>query len=98
MVTLSCDLPNACAARAARRFIPQNTTRMTPPEPMPDPTRCPLCGQPNRCAQALARATGQPAPPCWCMQQRVDPRQLARVPARARGQACLCPACAGPAA
>ncbi|HMT65524.1 MAG TPA: hypothetical protein PKE22_11790 [Ottowia sp.] len=32
------------------------------------------------------------------MQQRVDPRQLARVPARARGQACLCPACAGPAA
>ncbi|HNE59838.1 MAG: cysteine-rich CWC family protein [Rubrivivax sp.] len=63
-----------------------------------DPTRCPLCGQPNRCAQQ-ARPAGAPAAPhCWCMERRVAPDALARVPAQARGRACLCPACATPRA
>ncbi|HNN34263.1 MAG TPA: cysteine-rich CWC family protein, partial [Ottowia sp.] len=48
-----------------------------------DPTRCPLCGQPNRCAQQ-ARPAGAPAAPhCWCMERRVAPDALARVPAQA---------------
>ncbi|WP_075807046.1 cysteine-rich CWC family protein [Melaminivora alkalimesophila] len=55
-----------------------------------DPCRCPLCGQPNRCALQA----GQPAPTCWCMQERVSRAALARIPAPQRGRACLCPRCA----
>ena len=32
-----------------------------------DATRCPLCGEANRCAIELERETGQPQGPCWCM-------------------------------
>ncbi len=59
-----------------------------------DATRCPLCGQPNRCAQEIERATGQAQPPCWCTQLRFDDALLARLPAAARGTACICRTCA----
>ena len=75
------------------RRIPQNTTRMNPAT-APDPTRCPLCGQPNGCAMEAARATGQPQPPCWCTQVVFDPGVLDRVPAEAHRLACVCAACA----
>lgn len=61
---------------------------------LPDPTACPLCGQPNRCAMELQRETGQPQPPCWCTQVDFGADLLARVPAEARRLACICPACA----
>jgi hypothetical protein len=62
--------------------------------PPPEPALCPLCGRPNRCAQEVERATGQPQPPCWCTQVEFTPQLLARVPAPKKGLACICPACA----
>ncbi|MBV7456586.1 cysteine-rich CWC family protein [Acidovorax sp. sif1233] len=50
---------------------------------------CPLCGQPNQCAIAA----GQPAESCWCMARVINPEALAALPAPARGQVCICPAC-----
>jgi hypothetical protein len=59
-----------------------------------DPTRCPLCGQPNRCAMEVERETGVPQPPCWCTGVNFSSELLARVPAPAQGRACICAACA----
>lgn len=64
----------------------------------PDPTRCPLCGQPNRCANEVERETGEPQPPCWCTQADFGADLLARVPVEARRKACICSACANGAA
>jgi hypothetical protein len=58
-----------------------------------DPTRCPLCGQANQCANEIERATGVAQPPCWCTQAHFDAALLARVPAAAQQRACICPAC-----
>ncbi len=62
--------------------------------PSVDPTRCPLCGQDNRCAMEVERATGQAQPPCWCLGARFTPELLERIPAASRGRACLCARCA----
>ncbi|MES2187853.1 MAG: cysteine-rich CWC family protein [Pseudomonadota bacterium] len=62
-----------------------------------DTSRCPLCGEANGCAQEVARATGMPAQPCWCMQTGVAASALARIPADARGRACVCAQCASDA-
>jgi hypothetical protein len=59
-----------------------------------DPTRCPLCGQPNRCAMEIERETGEAAAPCWCTPAEFATDLLARVPPAARGRACICAACA----
>lgn len=63
-----------------------------------DATRCPLCGAGNRCAVEMAHATGQPQPPCWCMDRPVlDASAMQalqeRIPEKARGLACVCAAC-----
>lgn len=63
-------------------------------KPSLDASRCPVCGEANRCAIELERETGQPQGPCWCMQAGVSPEALARVPAEARGLACICARCA----
>lgn len=63
-----------------------------------DPCRCPLCGQPNGCANEVARATGVAQPPCWCTTATFTPELLARVPAEAQRKACLCAACVAAAA
>lgn len=60
----------------------------------PDATRCPLCGQPNRCAMEVERETGEKQPPCWCAQVDFSADLLARVPPEAQRQACICRACA----
>lgn len=62
--------------------------------PTLDATRCPLCGQANRCAMELERETGEPQPPCWCTQADFSQELLDRVPPAARGTACICAACA----
>jgi hypothetical protein len=59
-----------------------------------DPTRCPLCGQPNACANEVARETGALQPPCWCTQVDFSAELLSRVPAQAQRTACICRACA----
>ena len=66
---------------------------MTPAPAPIDPTRCPLCGGDNRCAMELERATGQPQPPCWCVDTAFPPGLLAQLPAEAEGKACICAAC-----
>lgn len=58
--------------------------------PKPNST-CPLCGGPNDCEPAT---TGRFDSPCWCVSVRIDPTALARIPEPARGEACLCRACA----
>ncbi|VTU38474.1 hypothetical protein H6CHR_05229 [Variovorax sp. PBL-H6] len=63
-------------------------------KPAVDASRCPVCGEANRCAIELERETGQPQGACWCMQARVGPEALARVPSDARGVACICARCA----
>ena len=57
-----------------------------------DPTRCPVCGAPNRCANEIERATGVAQPPCWCTQVEFGADLLARVPAAAQRRSCICAA------
>jgi hypothetical protein len=59
-----------------------------------DAARCPLCGQPNRCAMEMERASGVAQGPCWCTNMDFTSELLARVPASALGTACICAACA----
>lgn len=61
--------------------------------PVIDPTRCPLCGGDNRCANEIERATGVAQPPCWCTTASFPPDLMTRLPAEARDKACICPAC-----
>jgi hypothetical protein len=70
---------------------------MTLDPAQPDPSRCPLCGRDNRCAMEIERETGQAQPPCWCLSATFSAELLARVPPAARGQACICAACAAAA-
>lgn len=56
-----------------------------------DSTRCPLCGEANRCAVAAGRAPET----CWCMSVSIGPEVLAKIPPEARGSVCICPRCAG---
>ena len=61
-----------------------------------DASRCPLCGEANRCAMEVERETGQKQPPCWCMAAAYtfSPELLATVPQDQRGLACICARCA----
>ena len=63
-------------------------------EPQVDPSRCPLCGQPNQCAMEVERATGAKQPPCWCTGLDFSGELLEKLPAESRGKACICNACA----
>lgn len=65
------------------------------PPTSPDPTLCPLCGQANRCANEIERATGVKQEACWCTQVDFGADLLARVPEPARRLACICARCAG---
>jgi hypothetical protein len=62
-----------------------------------DPMRCPLCGHPNRCAMETQQRTGIAQAECWCTRIDFSRELLARLPAAARGAACICPACAAAA-
>jgi hypothetical protein len=63
-----------------------------PADPAVDPARCPLCGAENLCAMAA----DPEAIHCWCFDVTVANEALERVPAEARGVACVCAACAKP--
>ena len=62
--------------------------------PIVDARRCPLCGEPNRCAMEVARETGVEQPPCWCTQADFSTELLAEVPPESQSLACICAACA----
>ena len=69
----------------------------TPVPDAPAPAAaCPLCGGANACA--MAAGVGADGPPCWCVAATFGDALLARVPAAARGRACICAACAAAAA
>jgi hypothetical protein len=53
-----------------------------------------VCGQANACAAELEKLTGEAQPPCWCMTSKIPAEVLTRVPAEARGLACVCQRCA----
>jgi hypothetical protein len=42
----------------------------------------------------VERATGIEQPPCWCTQVEFNQELLEQLPVEARGQACICRACA----
>ncbi len=61
--------------------------------PTVDASRCPLCGQSNRCAMEVQRASGVTQGPCWCAQVSFETKLLSAVPEPLRGKACICPVC-----
>lgn len=63
------------------------------PDPI-DASLCPLCGEPNRCAMEVEKATGAQQPPCWCTQVAFTADLLAKVPAQKQQLACICAKCA----
>lgn len=62
-----------------------------------DTRLCPICGQPNQCANEIERATGVAQGSCWCTGVDFSSELLARVPAQAQRLACICAACAAKA-
>jgi Cysteine-rich CWC len=57
-------------------------------------TQCPLCGQANFCAMEVEKLTGVAQPPCWCNGVKFEATLIEKIPAAARGLACVCAACA----
>jgi len=55
-----------------------------------DKQKCPLCGQPNRCAMAEEHPVGA----CWCVSIRLTADMLEAVPTEDRGVRCICETCA----
>ena len=49
-----------------------------------DPSMYPICGEPNKCAQEIAKATGKPPERCWCMTATFSSEVLDRVPEEAK--------------
>jgi hypothetical protein len=58
---------------------------------------CPICRKANQCAMELAKLTGKPVEPCWCVDVAFDQSLLDSVPDDAKGKACICFACASSA-
>lgn len=58
-----------------------------------DPTRCPICHEPNVCAMETAKATGTKPQRCWCMDAVITPEVMDLVPDQAKGKACVCAKC-----
>jgi len=55
--------------------------------------KCPICGEPNQCAQEIFQATGKPPETCWCMGATFSAELLDRVPEEAQNKACICEKC-----
>ncbi|MCW5867438.1 MAG: cysteine-rich CWC family protein [Candidatus Eremiobacteraeota bacterium] len=53
-----------------------------------DPSRCPICQQPNDCTLL----SGQKE--CWCFKQAISPEILDRVPVSKLNSTCICQRCA----
>ncbi|MDD2708408.1 MAG: cysteine-rich CWC family protein [Verrucomicrobiae bacterium] len=55
-----------------------------------DPSRCPICGQPNHCR--LAKEEPGSAP-CWCASQKIGDAVLRHIPSFALRRVCVCRSC-----
>ncbi|MEO5821796.1 MAG: cysteine-rich CWC family protein [Vicinamibacteraceae bacterium] len=62
---------------------------MPEPAARPDQDLCPICGGPNQCGLAAGAST------CWCFTTIIPEDVLEGIPAEARNESCICPACAG---
>jgi hypothetical protein len=61
--------------------------------PKIDESKCPLCGDINRCVE-VEKKQGKPvAEPCWCHNVKFTPQVLKAVPKEARNKACICESC-----
>jgi len=58
---------------------------------MSTPKLCPLCHAANQCELLEAANAGKT---CWCMQIKIAPEVLAKVPSEKVNLACICHACA----
>ncbi len=58
-----------------------------------DASKCPICGEFNLCAMEIARATGKPQEPCWCVSAKFTAEVLSKVPEKSRNKACICSKC-----
>ena len=66
--------------------------RQSNPEALPvDTSRCPLCGNSNRCVMTKAGANQDQ---CWCVNAQFSPALLDQVPGWARDKVCICAQCA----
>jgi hypothetical protein len=54
-----------------------------------EPSKCPICGDLNQCAQEIAKATGKSSETCWCMTATFSAELLDRVPKEAQNKACI---------
>jgi hypothetical protein len=54
-----------------------------------DPSKCPLCGKPNRCAVAA----DPNATECWCEFVEFPQDLLAQIPEEAVRKTCVCQKC-----
>lgn len=61
-----------------------------------DPTRCPICHEPNVCAMEVAKASGTKPGRCWCFDAVFVAEVMNQVPNEAKGRACICAKCASP--
>ena len=59
-----------------------------------DPTRCPLCLEPNTCAMEIAKTTHAAPERCWCLDAVFSSELMDKVPEQAKGKACICANCA----
>ena len=60
-----------------------------------DPTRCPICTEPNVCAMEKAKASVTQPERCWCMDAVFTTEVMDQVPDVAKGKACICAQCVG---
>jgi Cysteine-rich CWC len=63
-----------------------------------DQSLCPLCGESNRCAMEIEKATGQKQAACWCVGIDFSVNLLSSVPSALQGTSCICMACASKSA
>ena len=56
-----------------------------------DTSRCPLCGEINRCVMAGDEKDRDQ--PCWCREESFPEELLSKIPANMRKKACICHAC-----
>jgi len=57
---------------------------------MIDPTKCPLCGEPNNCQLCTNQLYKGP---CWCESVTIPKELLAKVPTESKNAACICRNC-----
>lgn len=60
---------------------------------MTDPTLCPICQGPNKCAMEIAKESGNEPERCWCLDAVFSSSLLDQVPHDAKGKACICIKC-----